>query len=312
MKIVSRVCAFLAMLFVILALCLAYGPVGFIVEPLVRRYGESGSVPSLRVGSVEGSLYSGVTLNGIELISGDNVLLSADRVMFQPSWSLLLRGELWLSELEIAGVRADVEDLSALAARYGTTEKREGPGLTLKPVRAFLRDIELRSSLFSLSLDEALLTQDGFLFASADLDGLPLRAEGLFSFSPLEAVSFDARAGSGRLSLAGRLEAPFDVQGMLNGARLEEFPRLASLGKIDGGELDGYFYLESKSAAGVEDLSARGALRLARGRAAGVPVAGTAPWTLDDGIFSSKIQLEGLSAELTLQVSADLRPASFA
>jgi hypothetical protein len=50
-KVLSRICAGVVLLVLLLFLGLIFGPVGVVLEPLARRYG-SEAVPSLRIESV--------------------------------------------------------------------------------------------------------------------------------------------------------------------------------------------------------------------------------------------------------------------
>jgi hypothetical protein len=301
-----RICAVLATVFLIIAGCALWGPIGpTVVEPLLRRYGES-AVPALKVDSVGGSLYSGITLNGVELASEDSVLLRAERVMIRPSWDHLLRGTLWLSDLEIDGVRADAEDLSTLAARYGGKESESSA--SIEPIRVTLRDITLDTPLYSVEVEEGFLTQDGAVMLSADLGGLPVRVDGILSLDPLQALSVDVFLGTGRAFFGGKLTAPFDVKGVLHSVKLDEL--LAVFSDLEGGgEIDGHFNVMGAG----ENLGAWGSLRLSRGRVAGIPVEASVPWRYKNGDFSvTQAKVESLSADIELKVSADLRPVPLA
>jgi hypothetical protein len=275
------------------------------VEPLVHRYGEN-SVPALRVAKVGGSLYSGLTLDGVELVSGDSSLLSAGRIMLRPSWKDLLQGALWLSDLEIDGVRAKAEDLSTLAAHYGG-EKSEGPG-SIRPIQVLLRDITLETPFVSIAVDEGTLTQDGSVMLSADLEGLPVRLHGILAFRSLEALSMDVSVGAGRAFFQGKLTSPFNVKGTLRSVKLEEllaiFPQVE--GKVKGkGEIDGQIDVLGAG----ENLSAWGALRLRKGQVAGFPIEATVPWGYRGGDFSvSSAKVKSGAGDLELKISADLRP----
>ena len=297
-----RVCAVIVALFLLPFAWLIWGPVGsMLLTPLAHQYGES-FVPGLRLGGAEGSLYSGFVLNGIALVSGDAVLLSADRVAIRPAWDRILRGELWLSALEVQGVWTSTEDISALIARFGGEDKPRAP---VKPVHVDFSRITLATPLCSITLDEGSLTPEGSLALSGNLNGLPLRAEGVFSFAPLEVLSVDVTVGSGRAFLGGRLVAPLDLQCQVSGVRLGEL--LAAL-KLTGaeGDIDGAVSLEG----GDKDLEAWGKLRLLRGRVAGIPVEASLPWRYRDGDFAiSGARVETLSADIGFSVSADLRPA---
>jgi hypothetical protein len=289
------------MVLLIVAAGVLWGPIGAVVEPLVRRYGEL-SVPALKVGSVGGSLYSGVTLHDVRLTSEDAVLLSAERIMVRPSWDHLRRGILWLSDLEIDGVRAKAEDLSTLAARYGG--KGGGSSASIEPIRVMLRDITLDTPLYSIEVEEGFLTQDGAVMLSADLGGLPLHLDGALSLAPLEALSVDVSVGTGRAFFGGKLTAPFDVKGVLHSVKLEEL--LSVFSTVEGaGEIDGHFTVMGAG----KGLGAWGSLRLSRGRVAGIPVEASVPWRYKDGdLLLSQAKVESLSADIDLKASADLRP----
>jgi hypothetical protein len=322
-KILSRVCAGVVLLLLVLVLGALFGPAGIVLEPLAERLG-SAFVPSLRIGKVDGSLYGGLALNDVELISGDKTLLAVSLLTLRPSWEELLRGNLWLSELELRGIRAETEDLSALAARYGRNEGGDGErsGVAFRPLRAEFRDIEIRAPQFSVSVNEGFLDRDGLVGLSADLNGLPVRLGGRVSFSPA-ALSLGASVGTGRVSLSGRLEPPFGISGDL-AVKIEELlaalPGLPAAAKgAAEGELVGHFAVAGASSPGApdsgnfRDLSAQGSLRLtgraAAGRGGGeFSLSASAPWSYEGGVFSSRVSLESLSATLALNVSADLRP----
>ncbi|MDR1649187.1 MAG: AsmA-like C-terminal region-containing protein [Synergistaceae bacterium] len=333
MKVLLRVCAGIALSFLLLLVGLAFGPIGVVLEPLVWSYGDT-VVPSLRIGKVDGSLYSGLALNDVALVSGDRTLLAASRLGLRLSWEELAHGNPWLSELELHGVRADTEDLSALAARYAGGEEKSGPAIAVKPIHISIRDLELHAPRFSFSVEEGFLNQDGLLGISADLSGLPVRLGGSLSTS-LEVFSLDASVGTGRVSLTGRLGPPFGIRGDLAvkiGELLAALPNLSETveGRLASGELAGRFSAESKSAGSVSslkdlsDLSAKGSFRLT-GQLAGftkntkntknakngekIPFSAAAPWSCEDGLFVSRIDVESLpAAVLALKISADLRP----
>jgi hypothetical protein len=280
-----------------------WGPIGpLLVEPLVHRYGEN-IVPILRVAKVDGSLYSGLTLNGVELISGDTSLLSARRIMLRPSWKDLLQGALWLSDLEIDGVKAKVEDLSTLAAHYGG-EKSEGSS-SIRPIQVLLHDITFDTPFAAVGVEEGFLTQDGSIMLSADLGGLPVRLRGTLAFESLEALSIDVSVGTtGRAFFAGKLTAPFKVKGSLQSVKLNEL--LAVFSQVEGrGEIDGQIDVMGAG----ENLGAWGTLRLKDGQVAGFPVEASVPWRYKAGDFSvSQAKLESGAGDIELKVSADLRP----
>ncbi|GHV44053.1 hypothetical protein FACS1894204_00460 [Synergistales bacterium] len=220
-KILSRVCAIISIVFILFALCAVFIPLGVVVEPLVRRFGDD-IIPGLRVGGVEGSLYSGIALSGVELVSGDESLLEADRLYIHPAWGELLGGNLWLSDLELVGVKADFEKLSLLASRYGKSDSDNPSSVTLRPIHARLRDITVKTPLFSVSVAEGLLDKSGAVHLTADLDDLPIRLDGTVSFSPLAILSSDIKIGAGTATLSGRLAPPFDINGSLNSIKPAE------------------------------------------------------------------------------------------
>lgn len=295
--------AFVVSFLLILVAWVVWGPLGsLVVEPLVRQYGAT-VVPSLRVAGVGGSLWSGITLNGIDLVSGDVSLLSADRIMIRPSWEQLVHGALWLSDLEIDGVHTDVKNIETLAGHYGGGEPSSSP-LALKPMRVTLKDITLDTPLHSIRIDEGHLAQDGAVRLAVDMGGIPVLADGRLRFSPLEALSFDVAVGSGRIHLDGRLMAPFDVKGNFRDLQLDEL--LSTVSKIEGrGVFDGTFNVQGAG----EALKAWGKVYLDGGEIAGIPVEASVPWRYRDSNFIvSDAKISSLSADIDLKVSADLRP----
>ena len=274
--ILFRVCLIFAVIVVSISVGLIWGPLGPIMaEPIVRRHGEN-SVPALRVGSIYGSLHSGITLNDVSLTSGGHTLLNADRLMIRPSWRDLWRGELWLSDLEIGGVHTNAENLSILASHYG--RRSENPDPSIRPIRVKLRDITFDTTMYRIEISEGLLAQDGALTLSANLGGLPVHVNGNMDFDPLYALSLDVSIGSGRAYLKGRLAEPFYVEGELYSIKLGELltvlPGLSGISAIRGeGEIDGRLHV----------------------RGAGEHLEATARVTV-------------MSADVGLQASADLRP----
>ncbi|MCL2009145.1 MAG: hypothetical protein FWG71_01195 [Synergistaceae bacterium] len=289
-----------------LAAGIVWGPIGpVVIEPLVRRYGEN-SIPALRVTSVEGSLYFGITLNGVSLTSGDDILFDADRLGIRPSWEELRHGSLWLSDLEIERARVNVENLSALASRYGQ-QSGESPEPSIKPIRVALRGITLDTPAYQIEIDEALLARDGFLTLSAALDGFPVRADGILNFDPLQAISFDISIGSGRAFLEGRLTEPFDVKVEFRSIRLGEL--LAILPDVSAVPADGEIEGSFSVAGSGKHLEAQGYLGLKNASAAGLPIEAFTLWSYKDGdLFLKNTKVEVLSADVELKVSADLRP----
>ena len=303
--IIFRVCLISITIVASIAVGLIWGPVGAIIaEPIVRHYGEN-SAPALRIGSIYGSLFSGIILADVSLASGDHTLLNADRLMIRPSWRDLWRGELWLSDLEIGGMRTNAENLSILASRYG--RRSENPDPSIKPIRVKLRDITFDTPMYQLEISEGLLTQDGAITLSANLGGLPVRVDGVLDFDPLQALSLDVSIGSGRASLEGRLMEPFDIKGGLHSIKLDELLAiLPGFLKIHGdGEIEGRFHV---TGAG-EHVEAAGSLELKNGYFAGLPVNASTSWDFRDGVFSlTNTRMAAMSADVALQVSADLRP----
>ncbi len=307
-KVLLRICAIFVTVLSCLFVFVFWGPMGSaVVEPLLRKYGGN-SVPTLNVGNVGGTLASGIVLNNVRLASGDLTLLRANHIMIRPSWVQLLRGTLWLSDLEIGGVHAEVENLQTLAAHYGTKKSSESDGL--RPLRVILKDITFATPLYSVNIDEGLLTQDGSVQLSADLGGMRVLAEGVLSFAPLEALSFDIAVGSGRAAFSGSLSAPFDVKGELHSLKLGEllsaFAPSSALPSIQTrGTVGARFNVKG---AGV-GLGAWGSVTLNGGEIEGIPVEASIPWRYKGGDFViSQAKIESLSADIELKVSADLRP----
>ncbi|MDR1732367.1 MAG: hypothetical protein LBR61_09790 [Synergistaceae bacterium] len=317
-KLLLRVCLFVVIFGGLGVTLIIWGP----LLPLVLQYGidhyGGAAVPALTVDRVSGNLAGGITLEGIELVSGDAVLLQAGRLGARLSWEDLRRGVPWLSDLEMSGLRTTLENLNLLSAHYGGGEKKENSSpLELRPIRVELRDLALSAGSRSFRLDEALLTPEGRLTLSADAAGLPLRGEGSLVFSPLEARSFTLSAGTGQASLEGRLQPPFDLRGEFRSLKLEEF--LSAFlrneeGKEEGkteekikgkGNFDGNFSLQGEG----ESLTGRGRIGLTRGEVEGIAVSAEIPWNYGEGqLFVPWAEIKSLSADVALGVSADLRP----
>ena len=310
-KILFRVFLVLTVIIAIVLAGLVWGPLGvMIAEPIVRRHGEN-AVPAIRIGSMYGSIYSGIVLNDVSLTSGDVTLLSAGRLMARPSFSDLWDGVLWLSDLEIKGVRTSTEKLSMLASYYGgeQEETEETSDFSIRPIRVKLRDIVLDTPIHQIEINEGLLTQYGDIALSVDLGELPIVVNGSLNFDPLEAHSFNVAIGSGRASLDGSLTEPFNIRSELHSINLGELlaalPFLSEAGIHGDGEISGYLTV----AGAGEHLEAGGFLELRNGYIAGLPLSASTSWNFKDSNFSlTDARMTAMSADITLSVLADLRP----
>ena len=311
LKIFFGACLTFAFIVVSLTAGVIWGPLGpIIAEPLIRNYGEN-LTPALRVGMVSGSLHSGITLNDVSLTSDDNVLLDVARLKIRPSWNELWQGVLWLSDLEIEGVRANAEDLSALASHFGdgnggNGEEPDSP-ITIRPLRVMLRDIIFDTPMYQFEINEGLLVHDGYLTLSANWGELPIYASGSLDFNPLQVLSLDVLIGSGRVSLAGNLIEPLNVKGELYSIKLDELLAvLPGVSAISGhGNIGGSFNVTDAG----EHLEAWGSIGLKDGSVAGLPIEVSTSWSYTgDGHFLADTRAEIMSADVEVRVSADLNP----
>ena len=284
---------------------LVWLPTGrWLLLPIVRHIG-SGLVPSLRVEGLEGSLYGGYTVTGVVLVSGDAALLELRSLSVRPNWNSILSGSLWPEALELEGLSTDVESLRSLADRFGGGAASSEP-LHVLPVRISVRDVAVASPWGALSLTSLDLSEQGGLVLRSALGELPLEADAVVGFSPLEVVSSDVRIGEGKGSFKGRLEQPFDLRGDLSalslGSLLELVPGSADLHGT--GRLDGRFSVRGT----VDALEAGGVLSLTRARVRDVPLELRLPWSWSGGVLAvSDAAFRSLSADATLALSADLR-----
>ena len=315
-----RLAAALLILILPAAGALVWLPTGpWLALPLVRHLGVK-LAPSLRLEGLEGSLYNGYTATGAALVSGDTPLLELRRLAVRPDWSAILSGTPWLESLELEGLSSDVANLQALAESFGLGfrdgETAPEP-VRIQPLRVSVQDVTLASPQGTLHLASLDLSKEGVLSLRSTAAGLPLDADALITFSPLQAVSSDLRFGRGRGSVKGRLEPPFNLHGDLTGLSLESLlpllsnsnsklsdPKLSDPGLRGSGRLDARFTVKGTPAAPEAD----GVLSLTRARIRDVPVELRLPWnwsgqrlTVRDAAFRS------LSADVTLTLSADLR-----
>lgn len=284
---------------------LVWLPTGrWLLLPIVRHIG-SGLVPSLRVEGLEGSLYSGYTVTGAALVSGDAALLELRSLSVRPNWNSILSGSLWPEALELEGLSTDVESLRSLADRFGGGAASSEP-LHVLPVRISVRDVAVASPWGALSLTSLDLSEQGGLVLRSALGELPLEADAVVGFSPLEVVSSDVRIGEGKGSFKGRLEQPFDLRGDLSALSLDSLLELVP-GSADlhgTGRLDGRFSVRGT----VDALEAGGVLSLTRARVRDVPLELRLPWSWSGGVLAvSDAAFRSLSADATLALSADLR-----
>lgn len=284
---------------------LVWLPTGrWLLLPIVRHIG-SGLVPSLRVEGLEGSLYGGYTVTGAALVSGDAALLELRRLSVRPNWSSILSGSPWPEALELEGLSTDVESLRSLADRFGGGTASSEP-LHVLPVRISVRDTAVASPWGALNRISLDLSEQGGLVLRSALGELPLEADAVIGFSPLEVVSSDVRIGKGKGSFKGRIEQPFDLRGDLSalslGSLLELLPGSADLRGT--GRLDGRFSVRGT----VDDLEAGGVLSLKRARVRDVPLELRLPWSWSGGVLTvSDAAFRSLSADASLALSADFR-----
>ena len=284
---------------------LVWLPTGrWLLLPIVRHIG-SGLVPSLRVEGVEGSLYGGYTVTGAALVSGDAALLELRSLSVRPNWHSILSGNPWPEALELEGLSTDVESLRSLADRFGGGAASSEP-LHVLPVRISVRDAAVASPWGALNLTSLDLSEQGGLVLRSALGELPLEADAVIGFSPLEVVSSDVRIGEGKGSFKGRIEQPFDLCGDLSalslGSLLELLPGSADLRGT--GRLDGRFSVRGT----VDDLEAGGVLSLTRASVRDVPLELRLPWSWSGGVLAvPDAAFRSLSADASLALSADLR-----
>ncbi len=301
-KILYRTTQFLLVL-TAAAAGLVWLPTGsWLVLPLARHLGGSG-VPSLRLEDVQGSLYGGYSLTGVEVVSGDAVLLSLHRLAVRPDWPSVLNGVPWLEFLEAEGLSGDLQSLQSLAERFGGGESSSEP-LRLLPMRVSVRDATVASPQGPLHLASLELSEQGHLALRSTLAGLPLDVDALVGFSPLSVFSGDLRLGEGKGSFKGRLAAPFDFRGDLAALPLKSvLPFVPGAPLRGSGRVDGRFTLTGPA----EAPELRGVIALTRGVVMDVPVDLRVPWSWSGGVFAVQdAKLRSLSAEMALALSADL------
>jgi hypothetical protein len=292
-----------------LGAALFFGPAGILAEPAVRLWG-GGFTPSLKLGGVEGSLYSGLTLRGVEIASGDKKLLAVDGLDLQPTW----QDGPWLSRVDLHGLSADVDDLSALASLFGGGEEKQS-SFTMKPIDISLRDIRIKSREFFMTLNDAALTRDGKFALSVNVNGLPISVDGVVS--PDGSVSLDAVIGSGRASMHGDVRSSFD--GTISSVKVKELLMAVPNLNVDAyGEVEGYFRARGGTGSGELKLV---------GGVGKIPVNVDIPWslrsemlTVSDGRVASPFASAMIKASFDLSeaptadrafVRGEVRDASF-
>ncbi len=302
-KFVRRMTLFLTLL-ILAAAGLVWLPTGsWLVLPVARSVG-AGLAPALRLEGLEGSLYGGYTATGAELVSGDVPLLTLGRLFVRPDWNAVLSGSPWLESLELEGLSTDVQSLQALAARFAGGGDAPSEPLRMRPMRVSVRDVSIAAPRGTLSLASLDLSDRGVLALRSAFAGLPLEADALVGFSPLEVLSSDLRIGEGRGSFKGRLEPPFDLRGDLAALPLGRLLALVpDVGLHGTGRLDGRFAVRGEADA----LEAGGVLSLSRARVRDVPVELRVPWNWTGGVLAvSGATFRSLSADVSLALSADL------
>ena len=159
------------------------------------------------------------------------------------------RGSPWPEALELEGLSTDVESLRSLADRFGGGAASSEP-LHVLPVRISVRDAAIASPWGALNLTSLDLSEQGELVLRSALGELPLEADAIIGFSPLEVVSSDVRNRGGEGLLQGThraaLRPPRRPLGPVPGlpsrapARQCRPPRKLCEGSIPGQEIIGW------------------------------------------------------------------------
>ncbi|MBQ9565585.1 MAG: hypothetical protein IJU98_08365 [Synergistaceae bacterium] len=311
--------SFLAALLLAVIPALFWLPTGsWLVLPATQYFGEKMS-PQIKVERVEGSLWEGYSVAGLEIVSGDETYLSLARAAASPDWGLILAGNPWLKSLEVEGLSSDIGHLQSLAEHFGGEKEEESSSsLSIRPMplNLSIRDVNLASPQANLRLSSLLLDEGGYLSLQARANDVPVEGEARIGFEPLTLISSDMNVGTGHLSMKGSLEPPLDFRADLVALSIETLLALVPDPPVRAaGRLDGRVLLKS-SRSDFSDplsglpvgLSASGVLSVPRGIVEDIPLSLRVPWSWKDGVFSiSEASLRTKAAEAALDASVDLR-----
>lgn len=295
----------------------------WLVLPLAQRAGNFFLAPmTLNIDNIDGSVREGYKISGLTLSSGDKDLFTLDYASVSPDWNLVLAGMNglpFIKSLNVQGVSSDLDNVMAVVNHFADSDDIENDDdditesddeeeelLHINPFSLSVRDVNFGTPYANLSLDAITLSPEGNFAMNSEIishdNTLPLRANALINFEPLEIISSDlfiGKKGTGKFS--GTLE-PLKAYLSLTALSLDEFMKFApDLGVKVSGRID------SRISAVSDDgkLKASGIVSMPRANVMDVPLNLRLPFswdgekilTLDNASLNTKAASLNLNAE---------------
>ncbi len=291
----------------------------WLVRPLAERAGNFFLAPmKLEINSVEGSLYSGYTISGLKLSSGDRELLTLDYASVSPDWDLVLQGMdgiPFVKLLDVRGVSSDMDKVNALTKHFSSPKKSESTATTkinipkINPANISLRDVNFATpyaklALSALTLDEAgRLTLDTKIISRDNV--LPIKTDARINFSPLEILSSKWNIGQkSTAGLSGTID-PLKANVNFTALSVEELMKFAPPINVKAsGRVDGRISVVSQDGK----IAASGVVSMPRANIMDIPLNFRLPfrWNGNNFIALDDASLNTSAASLKLNAEADI------
>ena len=265
----------------------------WLVHPVAERAGNFFLDPlKLKISSLNGSLRNGYKLEGLQLISGDEDLLTVDELAVSPDWDLVLAGSKgipYVKELIVKGISSDLDKTLALVNKFASHEKKEHDSeddehlsLVINPANIFIERVNFGTPYANLSLDKLTLDEtEKFILDTKIISRdnvLPLRADARLNLPELAIISSDLSIGKkGKGALSGKFE-PLNLRMDLTALSLDELMKFAPPMDIQAsGRLDGRVFAEADDGK----IKASGVVSMPRANIMDVPLNFRLPFKWD-------------------------------
>ena len=226
---------------------------------------------TIRMDSVRGNPFRGYEVSGVAISTGEQEILTAEKINVGVSLMALITGAPPVSLIEIEGFDSNVERMNQLLSKI---ETGQGEGeIPVKKVRlldssfgtpfarAAIRDIALTFDRTRINADIDLDIQDVPLRGDVDVD---IKEGAVF----LEKM--DLNVGDGHISAMGGLRPDLSLQGKMENL---DVPRLASLWPgIDPDNFKGLFSTDLTAEGTWEAPNISGTLSFSGEKIAGIPL----------------------------------------
>ena len=301
----------------------------WLIHPVVEHGGNFFLDPlKLKIGKLDGSLRNGYKLENLQLISGDEDLLTLNEFSVSPDWDLILAGSNgipYVKELRVNGLSSDLDKTLALVKKFSSpqkkteTESNDAPlDIKINPVNIIIERVNFGTQYANLSLDKLTLDDAGKFILDTKIIShdniLPLAMNARMNFPELAIISSDLRIGRKSTgNLSGKI-LPLNIRLDLTALSLDELMKFAPPMNIQAsGRLDGRVFAVQDEAGRVK---ASGVVSMPRANIMEVPLNIRLPFKwdgekileLDNATLNTELASLKLNAETdinTLAIKAD-------